>query len=81
MIGKMGTDSLTRRVRRRAPGDISRDLGNQVETMLEGFDIDSVGKLSKCAGAFFAWVSKNPHKINCKRVMCDYIFFIIKFSY
>ena len=56
MIGKLGDQSITRRVKRCAPGDITPEVRSEVESILGGLNMDTVQEISKGAAAFFAWV-------------------------
>ena len=56
-VGKLGKQSITRRVRRRAPGDITPEIREEVQKILGDLDIKAVQDSSKGAAAFFAWVS------------------------
>ncbi|CAK8681135.1 unnamed protein product [Clavelina lepadiformis] len=55
-VGKLGKQSITRRVRRRAPGDITPEIREEVQKILGDLDIQAVQDSSKGAAAFFAWI-------------------------
>ena len=57
LLNKLGNESVTRRVKRLAPGDVTVEIREEVEKMLQGLDLASVKEKSSSAGSFFAWVS------------------------
>ncbi|XP_078485443.1 uncharacterized protein LOC100181885 [Ciona intestinalis] len=56
LVGKMGKQAITRRVRHSAPGDVTDEIRRDVERKLSGLDIETVQAKSKGAAAFFAWM-------------------------
>lgn len=58
LLGKMGQNSITRRVKFCVPGDIPSKAVNRAKQQMEGLKLEELSVISKGAATFFAWVSK-----------------------
>ncbi|XP_039263482.2 uncharacterized protein LOC120339424 [Styela clava] len=55
LLGKLGQNAITRRVRTCVPGDIPSVAIKRAEQQLRGLKLEELGEISKGAATFFAW--------------------------